>query len=530
MATMPDALTESFCERCGTRYEFAAPPRITPMRRTRGLMSGLKNYILSQDSLSDALGDAMRSQAEGMATKQLDAFHASFNFCIDCRQYTCTNCWNEAAGRCQSCQPLTDAEAMAKRFATTLGAVSPDFGVPFELGPEASAGQSQAGVAWPAADVIEPEPEPVPLLTWMLPEAEPEPDMEPSPVEAEIEPEPIHVEPEPEPVLVEAEAEPEALPVEPEPEPVLVEAEAEPEPLVTEPEPEPVLVEAEAEPEPLPVEPEAPEPVPAFVEAEVEPEAAPFVTWLHPEVEQEAAEVEPVAEPEPVLVEAEAEPQAEPAVEPEPMLVEAEAEPEPTVEPEPYRPLRPVTDTFMHYPRPVPVSDEEIAAAAALAAAAETDAETLAARRAQLDLLGLGDPGQGPVGPARPVLLPYRVRRSDAARRGAAGRSGRGGWRCVLGCLSARGGRRHHRDRGPQLWTLRAVAVSHRPVLPPLRHSAVPVGLVPLAAALAGGVAGRSVCLPLGAGAGFLGGRRRRAGVSRRRLACGPGPTSDAPR
>ncbi len=383
---MPDALTESFCERCGTRYEFAAPPRITPMRRTRGLMSGLKNYILSQDSLSDALGDAMRSQADGLATKQLDAFHASFNFCIDCRQYTCTNCWNEAAGRCQSCQPLTDAEAMAKRFATTLGAVSPDFGVPFELGPEASAGQSRAGVAWPAADVIEPEPEPVPLLTWMLAEAEPEPDMEPPHVEAEAEPEPILAEPEPEPVLVETEAEPEAMPVEREP--VVVEAEVEP------------------KPEPLPLEPEAPEPVPAFVEAEVEPEAPPFVTWLHPEVEQEAAvEVEPVAEPEPVLVEAEAEP--EPTAEPEPVLAEAEAEPEPTAEPEPYRPLRPVTDTFMHYPGPVPVSDEEIAAAAALAAAAETDADTLAARRAQLDLLGLGDPGQGTVDPARPVLLPY---------------------------------------------------------------------------------------------------------------------------
>jgi ribosomal protein L40E len=35
------------------------------------------------------------------------------------------------------------------------------------------------------------------------------------------------------------------------------------------------------------------------------------------------------------------------------------------------------------------------------------DDEALAARRAQLDLLGLGDPGQGPVGPQRNVL-PYR--------------------------------------------------------------------------------------------------------------------------
>jgi hypothetical protein len=391
MATMPDALTESFCERCGTRYEFAAPPRVTPLHRTRGLMSGLKNYILSQDSLSDALGDAMRSQAEGLAAKQLEAFHESFNFCIDCRQYTCTNCWNEAAGRCQSCQPLTDAEAMAKRFATTLGTVPADFGVPFEPATGTSGEQSQDGVAWPAADVIEPEPEPTPLLTWLQPDAAPEPvpaEPEPIVVAAEAESELIVTEP----IVIEAEAEPEPLVTEPEPEPIVVEAEAEPEPIV---------VEAEIEPEPPVTEPEreTPEPMPAFFETtEVEPEAVPFVTWLHPEVEPE-----PVAEPEPELVEAQDEPEA--GVEPEP-------------EPEPYRPLRPVTDTFMHYPRAVPVSEEEVAAAADLAAAAEIDAETLAARRAQLDLLGLGDPGQRPVGPARPVVLPYRS--GGAATRDAA--------------------------------------------------------------------------------------------------------------
>jgi hypothetical protein len=67
----------------------------------------------------------------------------------------------------------------------------------------------------------------------------------------------------------------------------------------------------------------------------------------------------------------------------------------------PYRPLRPISDTFLHYPSAA-AKDEEIAAAAAL------DHETLAARRAQLDLLGLGDTGQGPVGPAQRVVLPYR--------------------------------------------------------------------------------------------------------------------------
>jgi hypothetical protein len=77
--------------------------------------------------------------------------------------------------------------------------------------------------------------------------------------------------------------------------------------------------------------------------------------------------------------------------------------PEPT--PLPYRPLRPISDTFLHFPDAA--GKDEVPAAAA-AAAASVDRDTLAARRAQLDLLGLGDTGQGPVGPSKRVVLPYR--------------------------------------------------------------------------------------------------------------------------
>jgi hypothetical protein len=163
---------------------------------------------------------------------------------------------------------------------------------------------------------------------------------------------------------------------------------------VSEPAPEPVLVEAEAEvepePEPVPEPVWVPEPAlgPVLVEAEAEP--AP----------------EPVSVPELVLVEAEAEIAPEPVVAPEPVPVEAEVEPEPEGMPEPeqlpYRPLRPIADTFEHYPQAAAAKDERIAATAAV------DQETLAARQAQLDLLGLGDAGQGPVGPAQRVVLPYR--------------------------------------------------------------------------------------------------------------------------
>ena len=110
----------------------------------------------------------MRSQAEVLASKQLDAFHDSFSFCIDCRQYTCTNCWNDDAGRCQSCQPL----------------------------PEPTATWLQPGVAepisstpWPVTDLTEP-----PATMLQFPEPEPM-------IVAEVEPVVEAAAPEPEQVV-----------------------------------------------------------------------------------------------------------------------------------------------------------------------------------------------------------------------------------------------------------------------------------------------------------------------------------------
>jgi outer membrane biosynthesis protein TonB len=291
---MLDTLTESFCERCGTRYEFDAPEKLTPMRKTRGVITGLKNYIMSQDSLSDSVNDAMRSQAEVLASKQLDAFHTSFSFCIDCRQYTCTNCWNDDAGRCQSCQPLLQPTAT--------------WVVP-------SSGDTQSSTPWPVTDMTEPPP----LLARLA-------------------------QPEPEPMVPIAEVEP-----------------------IVEAEPELVIVDEQ------PVEPEP------IVEAEPE-----LVV-----VDEQPVEPEPIVEAEPELVVVDEQP-----VEPEP---EVAPQPEPT----PIRPLRPIGETFVHTPRSAPTPRDPAAVAA--------DDEALAARRAQLDLLGIGDPGEGPVGRERHAL-PYRSR------------------------------------------------------------------------------------------------------------------------
>ncbi len=263
----------------------------------------------------DSVGDAMRSQEQLLAEKQLEAFHASFSFCIDCRQYTCLNCWHEDAGRCQSCVPMPGAPTLEERFAAAAAIGSPESGEQASTMPD----------AWPALD-LEPEPEPEPTLV-------------------------AEVEPEPEPTLV----------------------------------------------------------------AEVEPEPAPIFV----------AEVEPEPEPAPIFV-------AE--VEPEPVFV-AEVEPEPLAEPTqiPYRPVPPIADTFLHRPAPEPPSQP-------LAAAAD-NAET-AARRAQLDLLGLGDPGLGPVTATRNVL-PYRSSGAPAPGPRAAGTYGGAFWdasaREVAGVVSGIG-------------------------------------------------------------------------------------------
>ena len=297
---MPDALTESFCERCGTRYEFAAPARLSPLRKTRGLVGGLRNYVMGHDSLGESMDDAMRAEEEVLAARQLEAFHSSFNFCINCRQYTCLTCWNEDAGRCQTCAPLPEAGDGHVTFVPDLAA-------------EAAAAE------WP--------------MEAMLAEVQGEPVLEPEPI---VEPEPF-VEPEPELVVA----------VVPEPEPFV-----EPEP-IEEPEPEPVLA---AAPEPI----EEPEPEPVLAAA-------------------------PEPEPEPV------------APEPEPEPVAPEPEPRPI----PFRPIRPISETILRIPQAAPSSEE-----VRVAASAEDDA-SLAARRAQLDLLGLGDEGEGAV-PTRPTVLPYR--------------------------------------------------------------------------------------------------------------------------
>ncbi len=115
---MPEILTESFCERCGTRYTFeSAAPRTARLKGIRVLSRGFKNFVMSDDTSIDEAMAAARSETDREVTsQQLDAFHKTFNFCMSCRQYTCANCWNEAEGRCLTCAPHLGHDILTAPF------------------------------------------------------------------------------------------------------------------------------------------------------------------------------------------------------------------------------------------------------------------------------------------------------------------------------------------------------------------------------------------------------------------------------
>jgi len=116
---MPEILTESFCERCGTRYTFesAAPRKTRRLGQIKTLSKGMKNWVMSDDtSLDEAMAAARNDDDRELTSHQLDAFHATFNFCMTCRQYTCGNCWNTAEGRCLTCAPHLGHEILPGAF------------------------------------------------------------------------------------------------------------------------------------------------------------------------------------------------------------------------------------------------------------------------------------------------------------------------------------------------------------------------------------------------------------------------------
>ncbi len=149
---MTDTITESFCERCGTRYSFtrAAQRGGTGIGRVRVLGRGLKNYVVNDGlPMTEAMAAARDEEERAGTSRQLDAFHRAFSFCMTCRQYTCANCWNEKAGECLTCAPDLSREVLPAPF--------PDLPKGGPVLPSAAAEGSPAehaeSFAWPRADL-----------------------------------------------------------------------------------------------------------------------------------------------------------------------------------------------------------------------------------------------------------------------------------------------------------------------------------------------------------------------------------------
>jgi len=296
---MAEILTESFCERCGTRYTFESPARRSnPLGALGTVGRGLRNFVASGDQSMDEAFAVARAENEQRATAhQLEAFHQTFNFCLSCRQYTCATCWNPVEGRCQSCAPMPEAEMLPAA----------------EMEADAPVVAEAMAVAWAAAaPVVE------------LPPASEAPVESLDDAESFLDVQVPHFHSEPvaegEPASAEDDGWAEAVAVaEPEisePEAVVAEPDvAGPEVAVEGTEPELAV----AEPDVAVAEPEVPEPQPEPADsgAIVEPEVAPeLVAAQETEPQTEAGpvaavETEPEPEPEPVT---EVEPPAEPRV------------------------------------------------------------------------------------------------------------------------------------------------------------------------------------------------------------------------
>jgi len=208
---MSEILTESFCERCGTRYTFESPARrTTPLGALGTVGRGLRNFVNQPDQSIDEAFAVARAETEQRATAhQLEAFHRTFNFCLSCRQYTCGECWNPVEGRCQSCAPMPELEtatveaSLAAPETLTDAESVEDAPVVYEaiaIARAAAAPVLESPEDLVAEPDVEVEPEPEALIELeAAPEGEAEPavNLEPKP-EALVEPlDEIADEPEP---------------------------------------------------------------------------------------------------------------------------------------------------------------------------------------------------------------------------------------------------------------------------------------------------------------------------------------------
>lgn len=122
---MSEGLVQYVCERCHTRFVLALSGRkLSPSNEVRAALEAARNTALHRDgSYAQNLTEATRRIGQVIADAEYERFRRSFNFCHNCRQFVCSDCWNDTQRQCLTCAPRKAIRAAGPRAAK--GPVAP---------------------------------------------------------------------------------------------------------------------------------------------------------------------------------------------------------------------------------------------------------------------------------------------------------------------------------------------------------------------------------------------------------------------
>jgi hypothetical protein len=125
VASVSEGLVQYVCERCHTRFVLALSGRkLSPSNQVRAGLEAARHTVLRRDaSYAENLTEATRRIGQVNADAEYERFRRSFNFCHNCRQFVCSDCWNDTQRQCLTCAPRKAVRAAGPRAAK--GPVAP---------------------------------------------------------------------------------------------------------------------------------------------------------------------------------------------------------------------------------------------------------------------------------------------------------------------------------------------------------------------------------------------------------------------
>jgi len=120
-----EGLVQYVCERCHTRFVLALSGRkLSPSNQVRAALEAARHTVLRRDgSYAENLTESTRRIGQVIADAEYERFRRSFNFCHNCRQFVCSDCWNDTQRQCLTCAPRKAVRAAGPRAAK--GPVAP---------------------------------------------------------------------------------------------------------------------------------------------------------------------------------------------------------------------------------------------------------------------------------------------------------------------------------------------------------------------------------------------------------------------